>query len=123
MQDLVGIVRLEHEMQEALSRLRAYKERAARVGVTGHREYNGGWHTAIDLRNLLEVAEAITLSALERKESRGGHFREDFPDKVDEFGTFNIMVKREPGGGVQVSRVPLQPMPDYLKQVVEEQKQ
>ena len=96
---------------------------AARVGVSGHREYNGGWHTAIDLRNLLDVAEAITESAIERKESRGGHFREDFPDKVAEFGKVNIMVKHAPGGPVQVSRVPLPEMPDHLKQVIEEQKQ
>jgi succinate dehydrogenase / fumarate reductase flavoprotein subunit len=123
MQNLVGIVRHGSEMQEALGRLRQYKDRAARVGVSGHREYNGGWHTSIDLQNLLDCAEAITVSALERKESRGGHFREDYPSKVDEFSTFNIMVKREPDGGVTVSRVPLPAMPDYLKQVIEEQKQ
>ena len=93
MQTLVGIVRVESEMQEALGRLQEYKARAARVGVSGHREYNGGWHTALDLRNLLDSAEAITVSAIERKESRGGHFREDFPNKVDEFGRFNIMVQ------------------------------
>jgi succinate dehydrogenase / fumarate reductase flavoprotein subunit len=123
MQSLVGIVRMEDEMKEALARLQQYKERWSRVGVSGHREYNGGWHTSIDLQNLLNVAEAITMSAIERKESRGGHFREDYPDKVAEFGTFNIMVKQEPGGGITVSRVPLPAMPDYLKQVVEEQKQ
>ena len=123
MQSLVGIVRIEDEMKEAVSRLQQYKERWARVGVSGHREYNGGWHTAIDLQNLLNVAEAIAVSAIERKESRGGHFREDYPDKVAEFGTFNIMVKQEPGGGIAVSRVPLPPMPDHLKQVIEEQKQ
>jgi succinate dehydrogenase / fumarate reductase flavoprotein subunit len=123
MQSLVGIVRQENEMQEALARLRHYQERAARVAVSGHREYNGGWHTAIDLHNLLGCAEAITVSALERKESRGGHFREDYPNKVEEFGTFNIMVKQEPGGGIAASRVPLPPMPDYLKQIIEEQKQ
>jgi succinate dehydrogenase / fumarate reductase, flavoprotein subunit len=123
MQSLVGIVRLENEMMEAYTRLQQYKERWARVGVNGHREYNGGWHTAIDLQNLLNVAEAITVSAIERKESRGGHFREDYPDKVAEFGTFNIMVRQDPDGGLRVSRVPLPEMPDYLKQVIEEQKQ
>jgi succinate dehydrogenase / fumarate reductase flavoprotein subunit len=123
MQSLVGIVRTEPEMQEALQRLRQFRERAARVGVTGHREYNGGWHTAIDLQNLLDVSEAIAVSAIERKESRGGHFRDDYPNKVDEFAKFNIMVKQQSGGGISVSRVPLPEMPDYLKQVVEEQKQ
>jgi succinate dehydrogenase / fumarate reductase flavoprotein subunit len=121
MQSLVGIVRLENEMQEALVRLESYKERAARVGVIGHREYHAGWHTALDLRNLLTVSEAIALSAIERKESRGGHFREDYPDKVAEFGTVNVMVKQV-GDSMRVSRVPIAPMPDELKQVIEEQK-
>ena len=94
MQALVGIVRLEDEMQEALTRIQGFKERAARVGVSGHREYHAGWHTALDLRNLLTVSEAVARSAIERKESRGGHFREDYPDKGAEFGTVNIMVKQ-----------------------------
>jgi succinate dehydrogenase / fumarate reductase flavoprotein subunit len=122
MQNLVGIVRQESEMKEALARLQGYKERAARVGVSGHREYNGGWHTAIDLNNLLTVAEAITLSAIERKESRGGHFREDFPDKTEEFGKVNIMVKAK-NGGIEVTRVPLPPIPPELQAIIEEQKQ
>jgi succinate dehydrogenase / fumarate reductase flavoprotein subunit len=122
MQNLVGIVRQEAEMQEALARVQQLDDRAARVGVSGHREYHAGWHTAIDVRNLMVVSEAITRSAIERKESRGGHFREDYPQKVDEFGTFNIMVKRERGGAMQVSHAPIPPMPDYLKAVIEEQK-
>ena len=77
-----------------VTRIQRLKERAARVGVSGHREYHAGWHTALDLRNLLTVSEAIARSAIERKESRGGHFREDYPDKVAEFSTFNIMVKQ-----------------------------
>jgi len=122
MQDLVGIVRLEAEMQEALVRIQQFKERAARVGLVGHREFHAGWHTALDLRNLLTVAECITRAALERKESRGGHFREDHPEKVAEYGTFNVMTKQGAGGRVEVSRVPIPPMPDYLKEVIEEQK-
>jgi succinate dehydrogenase / fumarate reductase flavoprotein subunit len=121
MQALVGIVRTESEMQQALERLVEYKERASRVGVSGHREYHAGWHTALDLRNLLTVSEAIALSAIERRESRGGHFREDYPDKVAEFGTVNVMVKQA-GSSMQVSRVPITPLPDELKQVIEEQK-
>jgi succinate dehydrogenase / fumarate reductase flavoprotein subunit len=122
MQSLVGIVRTESEMQEALGRIQQFKERAARVGVSGHREYHAGWHTALDLRNLLTVSEAIARSAIERKESRGGHFREDYPEKVAEFGSINIMVKQGGRGELQLSRVPLPPMPDHLKQVIEEQK-
>jgi succinate dehydrogenase / fumarate reductase flavoprotein subunit len=122
MQDLVGIVRTEKEMQEAARRIAAYRDRAARVGIDGHREYNNGWHTCIDLRNLLDVSELITLSALERKESRGGHFRDDYPDKVAEYGTFNV-ASQLVNGKVQVTRVPLPPLPAELKQIIEEQKQ
>jgi succinate dehydrogenase / fumarate reductase, flavoprotein subunit len=122
MQALVGIVRLEGEMKEALNRIAGFNERAARVGVDGHREYHSGWHTALDLRNLLAVSEAIARSAIERKESRGGHFREDYPDKVAEFSTINMMVKQVAGGGMELTRIPLPPIPDHLKQVIEEQK-
>jgi len=121
MQALVGIVRLEGEMKDALTRIAGFNERAARVGVDGHREYHSGWHTALDLRNLLAVSEAIARSAIERKESRGGHFREDHPDKVAEYATINMMVKQTPGG-MALSRIPIPPIPDHLKQVIEEQK-
>jgi succinate dehydrogenase / fumarate reductase flavoprotein subunit len=122
MQALVGIVRLEDEMKEALVRIGQYKERASRVGASGHREYHAGWHTALDLRNLLTVSEAVALSAIERKESRGGHFREDHPDKAAEFSTVNVMVKQAADGSMQLSRIPIPPIPDHLKQVIEEQK-
>src|SRR5262249_40416612 len=81
MQNLVGIVRREDEMVKALDGIQKLRQRASQVGVHGHREYNPGWHTALDLKNLLTVSEAITRSAMDRKESRGGHFREDFPNK------------------------------------------
>jgi succinate dehydrogenase / fumarate reductase flavoprotein subunit len=122
MQALVGIVRTESEMQQALAELAALKQRAARAGITGHREYNPGWHTAIDLQNLLTVSEAIARSAIERKESRGGHFREDFPDKHAEYATFNIVTRQRRDGSMDVQRLPLPPMPPELKQIVEEQK-
>ena len=115
MQDLVGIVRVEDEMQRALTGLDALKKRAGQVGVTGHREFNTGWHAAQDLGNLLMVSEAITRSAIDRKESRGGHFRSDYPDKDPAYATFNIVVKRGPDGEMQVSRVPLPPMPDGVE--------
>jgi succinate dehydrogenase / fumarate reductase flavoprotein subunit len=122
MQKLVGIVRQESEMQEAVARIGQLTERESRVGVSGHREYHAGWHTAIDVRNLLTVSEAIARSAIERKESRGGHFREDYPQKADEYSTFNIMVRQGSGGSMQVSRVPIPALPDYLKEIIEEQK-
>ncbi|OFW47703.1 MAG: fumarate reductase/succinate dehydrogenase flavoprotein subunit [Acidobacteria bacterium RIFCSPLOWO2_12_FULL_67_14b] len=123
MQNLVGIVRTEAEMQEAVQKLAGFNERASRAGIDGHREYNSGWHTCIDLRNLLDVSEAIARSAIERKESRGGHFREDYPDKQAEFGRFNIAARRQPGGSMAVTRIPLAEMPAELNQVIEEQRQ
>jgi succinate dehydrogenase / fumarate reductase flavoprotein subunit len=122
MQRLVGIVRLEDEMREALSVLETLKHRAASAAVHGHREYHPGWHTALDLRHLLTVSEAITRSAIERKESRGGHFREDYPDKVPEFGAINIALHRAADGTMELRRVPIPEMPEELKQVIEEQK-
>jgi succinate dehydrogenase flavoprotein subunit len=122
MQSHVGIVRTEAEMQQALTDLAALRARASRVVVTGHREYNPGWHTAIDLGNLLIVSEAIARSALERKESRGGHFRDDYPDKNPEYATFNIVTLRKADGSMEVVRVPLPPMPAELKQIIEDQK-
>ncbi len=123
MQDLVGIVRQESEMNEALTRLEALNRRAEAAGVEGHREFHPGWHTCLDLRNLLAVSEAITRSALERKESRGGHFREDFPEKDPAYGTFNVAVALGADGAMRVSRLPIPEMPAELKQVIEEQKQ
>jgi succinate dehydrogenase / fumarate reductase flavoprotein subunit len=123
MQNLVGIVRTESEMVDALEELGRLRQRAERAGIEGHREYNAGWHTCLDLRNLLDVSEAITRSAIERKESRGGHFREDFPEKAAEFSQSNIAVRRSGDGRMQVTREPLPEMPAELKQVIEEQKQ
>ena len=122
MQELVGIVRREEEMRRALDGIMALKARAARVSVTGNREYNPGWHTALDLPNLLTVSEAVTRSALERKESRGGHFRDDYPDKDPAFAAFNILVSRSVSGEMQVTHEPVPPMREDLKQIVEENK-
>jgi succinate dehydrogenase / fumarate reductase flavoprotein subunit len=121
MQELVGIVRNEGEMQKGLEELAKLQKRAREVAVQGNREYNSGWHTALDLPNLLTVSEAITRSALERRESRGGHFREDYPNKDKAFGEFNIIVRRGPGGEMKVLRENLPPLPAELKQIIEEQ--
>lgn len=119
MQDLVGIVRQESEMLEALDGLAKLNERANKTFVPGNIDFNPGWHTSLDLRNLLTVSEAITRSAIERKESRGGQFRDDYPDKDPEFAKFNIAV-REVNGEMQISRVPIPEMPAELKKVIEE---
>jgi succinate dehydrogenase / fumarate reductase, flavoprotein subunit len=122
MQELVGIVRTEGEMQQALSAIAGLQTRAEQVGITGHRQYNNGWHTAIDLSNLLLVSEAITRAALLRKESRGAQFREDFPDKDTEWGKHNIIVKRGADGEMLVEKRALPPMPAQLQAVIQEMK-
>jgi succinate dehydrogenase / fumarate reductase flavoprotein subunit len=122
MQDLVGIVRTEAEMERALEGIGRLRERAARVGVTGNREYNPGWHTALDLPNLLTVSEAVTRAALERKESRGAQFRDDYPAKDAAFGAFNIVVRKGPDGEMGISRQPLPPTSPELQAVIEEMK-
>jgi succinate dehydrogenase / fumarate reductase flavoprotein subunit len=120
MQDKVGIVRREGEMEEAIERIEALKARAAAVGVSGNREYNPGWHTAIDLRSMLVCAEAITRSALMRRESRGGHFRDDHPDKDPKFATFNIVCRKGPQGRPSIVHEPIPEMRGDLKRIIEE---
>ena len=122
MQDLVGIVRTEGEMTRALEAIAQLRTRAARAGIAGHRQYNNGWHTAMDLDNMLVVSEAITRAALLRKESRGAQFRDDFPDKDPEWGKYNIGVQLGGDGAMRVEKRPIQPMPDELKTVIEEAK-
>jgi succinate dehydrogenase / fumarate reductase flavoprotein subunit len=122
MQDLVGIVRTAPEMERALEGIGQLKERARRVGVGGNREYNPGWHTALDLANLLTVSEAITRAAIERKESRGGHFRDDFPEKDPAAGRFNVVIRKGERGEMRLSREPIAEMPAELKKIVEDQK-
>jgi succinate dehydrogenase / fumarate reductase flavoprotein subunit len=122
MQELVGIVRREDEMNRALDGLEVLRDRAARVSVRGNREYNPGWHTALDLSNLLTVAEAVTRSAIERKESRGGHFRDDHPDKEPAYAGFNILVTRQDDGSMAIGREPIPAMRDDLAQIIEENK-
>jgi succinate dehydrogenase / fumarate reductase flavoprotein subunit len=122
MQDLVGIVRTESEMEQALDKITQLDQRAERVGITGNREYNNGWHTAIDLSNMLLVSEAVTHAAILRKESRGAQFREDYPNKDAEWGNYNIIVKRGPNDEMQIEKRAIAPMPEDLKAVIEENK-
>ena len=120
MQDNVGIVRTENEMISALNALKKFRDRASRVGVIGNREFNPGWHTALDLENLLTVSEAITRAAIERKESRGAQFREDFPNKDPKFGNVNTIVWRGDDGEMKVRLDPIPEVPQELKQIIEE---
>ncbi len=120
MQNLVGIVRTDSEMRKAADELRELNKRARKVRVEGNREFNPGWHTALDLENLLTVAEAITISALERKESRGAHFRDDFPLKSDAWSTFNHVIERTADGSMKLSRAPLPAQTDAQKKIIAE---
>jgi succinate dehydrogenase / fumarate reductase, flavoprotein subunit len=120
MQSQVGIVRREKEMVRALDAINKLRERAQTVIVYGHREYNPGWHTAIDLKHLLTVSEAITRAAIERKESRGGHFRDDYPDKDPSEGRMNIVLFKDTDGAMQVRRDMIPEMSEHLKQIIAE---
>jgi succinate dehydrogenase / fumarate reductase flavoprotein subunit len=119
MQELVGIVRVEDEMVRALDGLEKLKARAKKVKVVGHREYNPGWHTAIDLHNLLIVSEGITRAAILRKESRGAQFRDDYPAKDSKnFGKVNTVQWKAADGSMQIKLEPIVPMPDELKEAI-----
>jgi succinate dehydrogenase / fumarate reductase flavoprotein subunit len=122
MQDNVGIVRNEADMRKAIGLVQGLKQRAAKVAVGGNREYNPGWHTALDLGNMLICSEVIAMCAAERKESRGGHFREDFPAKDPVFEKFNFVVRKGPDGRPELRRETIPPLRDDLKAVVEENK-
>jgi succinate dehydrogenase / fumarate reductase flavoprotein subunit len=120
MQDNVGIVRREEEMLRALDGIAKLNERAKKISVKGNREYNPGWHTAIDLANLLTISEAITRAAIDRRESRGGHFRDDYPAKEKAYSGHNTVLRRNADGSMQVERRPIPPMPADLQAIITE---
>jgi succinate dehydrogenase / fumarate reductase flavoprotein subunit len=119
MQRLVGIIRTESELREAVGTIEQLKERAGRVRVEGGGAYNPGWHTALDLGSLLTVAECSTLAALERRESRGGHTREDYPKADPEWGKVNVVLRRK-DGGLTLAREPLPDLPAELQKLLGE---
>jgi succinate dehydrogenase / fumarate reductase flavoprotein subunit len=120
MNDLVGIIRHASELEESLAEIEAFKQRAEHLTVEGHRQYNPGWHLALDLRNMLLVSECIAKAALAREESRGGHTRDDFPTADPEWGGKNLAVRLNAAGtGVDLTEQPLPAMPDELKSLFE----
>ncbi len=121
MNDLVGIIRTAGELERSLEEIEAFKVRAQAMAVEGNRQYNPGWHLALDLRNMLVVSECIAKAALAREESRGGHTRDDFPGPDAEWGTKNLIVNlNDEGTGVDLHEKALPPMPDELKTYFEE---
>lgn len=121
MQAQVGIVRKEDEMRGALEEINKLKARAVAVQAPANREYNPGWHTCMDLSNLLIVSEALTKCAIERKESRGAQFREDFQEKSKEFGGVNMIIKKGVDGQMTLRREAVKPLSDELKQIIDDQ--
>jgi succinate dehydrogenase / fumarate reductase, flavoprotein subunit len=121
MQDKVGIIRTAEGLEEAIAEIRGLRDRAQSVSVSGNREYNPGWHTALDLHNLLTVAESVARAALTRTESRGAHTREDHPSKSDDWAGKNLAVTRGPDGGMRVEPSPIPAMTEELTRIIEEQ--
>jgi succinate dehydrogenase / fumarate reductase, flavoprotein subunit len=119
MNDLVGIIRRESEMAEALERLQALRRRASRVVVEGGRRYNPGWHLALDLRNMLDVAECVARAALERKESRGGHTRDDHPGMDPEWRRVNLVCRKAQDGSIELLHQPSVAMDPLLMALFE----
>jgi succinate dehydrogenase / fumarate reductase flavoprotein subunit len=121
MQENVGIIRTSAELEGAMARIEALHVRSDRTAVRGNREYNPGWHTALDLHNLLTVSEMIARAALERPESRGAHTRDDHREKDPEWGGLNLVIHKGADGSMEIRREPIPPMPDELAGIIEEQ--
>jgi succinate dehydrogenase / fumarate reductase flavoprotein subunit len=117
MQDLVGIIRVEGELEQAIVKLDELSERLGHVTVEGNRQFNPGWHLALDLHSMLTIAKACARSALLRKESRGGHTREDYPKADPEWGKKNV-VTRKRGDALEITTEALPPLPEELRQLV-----
>ncbi len=120
MQDRAGIVRNEDDLASALDGLAKLRTRAGNAVAHGHREFNPGWHTALDLDNLLVVAEAVARSAIDRRESRGAHFREDYEGKRDDHASHNTTVSQSADGSMTLERRAIAPMPEELSAIIEE---
>ena len=122
MHKLVGIVRTETELAEAIQKIKDFSERINEAGCSGNRAYNPGWHTALELKHMITVAEAIARAALERKESRGGHFREDYQQKSEVFGKVNIAIRKSTDGSMEIKQIPKNKVREDLQQIIDEMK-
>ncbi len=122
MQDWVGIARVGNELEQAIEKLKDLVKRATKAASGGNRGFNPGWHTALELKHMLTVAEAIARAALERKESRGGHFREDFPEKSADFGKVNTSIWKDGSGKMVTKQIEKEKMREDLQAIIEEMK-
>ena len=121
MQELVGIARSEEALNRARLDIQKLKEQTEQISIGGNREYNPGWHTALDLYSLMTVSEAIALAALERKASIGAHSRDDYPEKEEPgAGKYNTVVRKSEDGTMEVGREPIPPIRDDLQAIIEE---
>ena len=121
MQDKVGIIREDGLMKEAIDDIAKLAERAPKAAAPGNREYNPGWHTALDLKCLLTVSEASARAALERRESRGAQTRNDFPDKdPDDWGQHNLILRKGSDGAMKVEKVSVVPQTDQQKKIIKD---
>ncbi len=120
MQNLVGIIRTQAELEEALEEIERLRQRIMRARVEGNRYFNPGWHMALDMQTMLTVSEAITRAALARTESRGGHTRSDFPDTDPHFARVNLVVRRGDQERMKLSEEQLPPLPAELAELLKE---
>ena len=118
MQVKVGIVRTASELEEALEAIKKLRERAATVKVGGNIQFNPGWHLALDLNNMLDISEVVTKAALLRKESRGAHTREDYPNSEEEWGQVNLVVNQR-GASIEVLKKELNRPPDDVQELID----
>ncbi len=121
MQELVGIARSDEGLNRAQVEIQKLNEQAEQISIGGNREYNPGWHTALDLHSMMTVSEAIALAALERKASIGAHSRDDYPEKEEPgAGRYNTVVQKNEDGTMQVRREPIPPIREGLQEIIEE---
>ena len=121
MQELVGIARSDEGLNRAQVEIQKLNEQAEQISIGGNREYNPGWHTALDLHSMMTVSEAIALAALERKASIGAHSRDDYPEKEEPgAGRYNTVVQKNEDGTMQVRREPIPPIREDLQAIIEE---
>ena len=122
MGELVGISRTEADLKKALDQVLEHEERAAKTRASGSTVYNPGWHACLDVMNMTRLAESMVRSAIERRESRGAHWRLDYPDKDEAQGRVNLIARKGPSGEMEIATAPVPQMPEELARLFKEAK-